>query len=176
MQSCRGCWGGTVYCQGNQIWKHLRGNWKKEQLQELLSCFLLMFVATMWKHLQGWTYSWFPWWCLTRPWLVCQLLLTKRRGRSTVGLSYGKMVKKRHERWQTHQGMQNFFWYFLNQDSISGLSGAVLGECFIGIAMASHTWKIFAFDKAGRFHNRLLLWLPKLSDGNIDWAAAEECI
>ena len=92
MQSCRGCWGGTVYCQGNRIWKHLRGNWKKEQLQELLSCLLLMFVATMWKHLQGWTYSWFPWWCLTRPWLVCQLLLTKRRGRSTVGLSYGKMI------------------------------------------------------------------------------------
>ena len=61
----------------------------------------------------------------------------------------------------------------------------MFGECFIGIAMALHTAKInlhlrcFVFSKsvihkAGRFHDRLLLWLPKLSDGNIDWAAAEE--
>lgn len=165
--------GEELCCQGNQI-GNILGNWKRtpSRVTSRACCRCLLQLCL---HLQRWT-SDFAWQGLGRSASCCWPSAEVDQDQRWAFHDMEKIGKP----WQTHQGMQDFFWCFLKRDSISGLSDAwrMFHRHRNGIAYCEDK---FAFEmlksvihKAGRFHDRLLLWLPKLSDGNIDWAAAEE--
>lgn len=110
-------WGGELCCQGNQI-GNILGNWKRtpSRVTSRACCRCLLQLCL---HLQRWT-SDFAWQGLGRSASCCWPSAEVDQDQRWAFHDMEKIGKP----WQTHQGMQDFFWCFLKRDSISGLSDA----------------------------------------------------